>query len=150
MRLRRRAIASLAGLLVLGFPFAVSAAVSPAVLLSSALQAGRAQHSVHYVSKARLGDNRVTEVGDVGGGQGIQRIAYSKGNRNGRATVIVSGNAVYVRADAFTLVNFMGFKPAAAVTYGGAWVLIPSTDADFSTVARDVTLSSAIGDLTLS
>jgi hypothetical protein len=130
-------------------PSAVAASPSPTTLLTSILAAGRAQHSVHVVSVATFGLIRVKLVGDAGVSSGIQRITFSKGSTTGQVTVIVSSNTAYVRGDAFTLVNYMGFKRTPAVNYAGKWVLIPHTDGDFSTVAAAVRIVSAINELEL-
>jgi len=44
-------------------------------------------------------------------------------------------------------VNYMGFNPAASAKYANDWVLIPRSDRDYSNVAGDVTLPSAIDSL---
>lgn len=137
-------------MLVLLMPAAVSASISPAALLASIVAAARAERSVHYVNVGALGATRVGIVGDAGVAQGVQRITYRKAGKSGHVTVIVSSNSLYFRGDAFTLVNYMGFKAIPAAKYAGTWVLIPHTDTDYSTVAAGVTLSSAIDQLTLS
>ena len=123
------------------------AAASPGSLLASILAAGRAQRSVHYVSTARSGAIRVVAVADVGATKGVQRITFSKAGATGHVTVVVSARTAYVRGDAFVLVNYMGFKPAAAAKYANAWVFIPRTDRAFAAVAEDVTLPSTMGSL---
>jgi hypothetical protein len=137
-------------MLALPMPAAVSASVSPAALLASIVAAARTERSVHYVNVGSLGPVHVGIVGDAGVAQGIQRITYRKGTKSGHVTVIGSSNSVYFRGDAFTLVNYMGFKAIPAAKYAGAWVLIPHTDMDYSTVAAGVTLSSAIAQLKVS
>jgi hypothetical protein len=126
-------------------PAMVSASVSPTSLLASIVGAARAQPSVHYVNAGTIGAVHVTVVGDAGVAQGIQRITFRRGGKAGHVTVIVSSRTVYIRGDTFTLVNYMGFKAVPAAKYDGAWVLIPHTDKDYSTVANGVTLSSVIG-----
>lgn len=61
-------------------------------------------------------------------------------------TVVVAGGNAYLRADAYSLVNYLGFKVAGAARYANTWLLIPRTDRDYPTVASDVTLSSIIDD----
>ena len=123
------------------------AASSPIALLVRIFAAARAQHSVHYVSTAQLGTTRVVQVSDVATAKGIQRISYTKSGTTGHVTVIVFGHSAYVRGDAFALVNFMGFNPAASAKSANDWVLIPRGDRDYANVAGDVTLPSAIGSL---
>jgi hypothetical protein len=118
-------------------------------VLASILAAARAQRSVHYVSATSIGVVRIHMVGDAGRTTGIQQITFRKGTQMGHITVIVSANTAYVRGDAFTLVNFMGFKAAAAVKNEDVWVRIPPTDVHYASVAAGVTLYSAIAELEL-
>src|SRR5947207_849028 len=99
LRHRPRA-AILAAVLGCVIPAVSLAAPSPAALLGSILAAGRAQHSVHYVSKIQLGTVRIAQVADVGATKGIQRITYSKAGTTGHVTVVVSAGRAYVRGDA--------------------------------------------------
>src|SRR5207244_11606510 len=101
----------------------------------------------HYVSTAQLGTTRVVQVADVAAATGIQRTSSTKSGTTGHVTVIVSAHRAYVRGDAFALVNYMGFNPAASAKYANDWVLIPRSDRDYSNVAGDVTLPSAIDSL---
>jgi hypothetical protein len=127
---------------------ALAIAATPAALLRSMLAAARTQHSVHYVSNGHFGPARIVQVGDVGDGKGIQRITFNPGGQTGHVVVIVAAGKAYVRGDAFTLVNFMGFNAAPAKKYAGRWVMIPHSDRDFATVADDVTLATTVAHLT--
>jgi hypothetical protein len=131
-------------------PVAATATKPPAQLLAAVLAAGDAQRSVHYVTTASYGGADIRQVGDAGITRGIQRMAFRKGARTGHVTVIVAAHTAYVRGDAFTLVNYMGFKSAPAAKYADRWVSIPPTDADYSTVAAAVTLHSTLHQLKLS
>jgi hypothetical protein len=106
---------------------------------------------VHYVVAARLGTAGGTDVvADAGLTQGIQRIAFQRGLQTGHVTVVVSNDTAYIRADAFALVNYMGFNASAAARYAQRWVIIPHTDGDFSAVADDVTFGSFVDSLQMS
>ena len=145
-----RKVLIVATVLACALPLAASAAVSPTALLGSIFAAARSERSVHYVVVARPGVARVSLVGDAAVSQGIQRITYGRGSKTGHVTVIVSADTAYVRGDAFTLVNYMGFKAPAAATYANAWVLIPRSDPDYTTVAGAVRLQSTLDQLKLS
>jgi hypothetical protein len=146
MRLR---LISSAGLLAAASAVAVSAfaAVSPVQLFSSALAAAHAQRSVHYVMTQTSPGRTVTIVGDAAIDRGTQRITYRKGVHAGHVTVVVAANTAYVRGDAFTLTNYMGFPAAAAAAYAGRWLSLAHTAPDFKTVAAAVRLGSAIDQL---
>ena len=109
MRGRRKALI-VAAVLACSMPLAVSAAVSPTVLLGSILGAGRSARSVHYVSTASRGAVRVGQVGDAGVTEGVQRITYREGGKTGSVTVIVSADTAYVRGDTFGLVHVFGIQ----------------------------------------
>jgi hypothetical protein len=146
-RLRFLVIAAIA--LALPAAAGLSASVPPPALLASILQAAQTERSFHAVNVAHWADVRVRQVNDDGTSEGIQRITFQKGASSGQVTVIVSAGNAYVRGDLFALVNYMGFNAAAAATYAGQWILIPTTDRDYATVALDVTLPSAIKQLKL-
>jgi hypothetical protein len=138
-------------LLLLVAPAAAS--VSPAKLVSSSLAAARAQRSVHYVAvdtgpkTSAATDWQVTFVGDAATDRGIQRITYEKGGRTGHVTVEVVANTAYIRGDAFTLQNYMGFPATAARFNAGKWLRLPHTASGFPTVSAGVRLASAISEL---
>jgi len=143
----RRFVLAAAGAVVLA-PVA-SASTSPGQTLASSLDAARSQRSVHYVSVGNTGSVRVTMVGDAGLDRGIQRITVRKGSRTGHVTVLVVANTAYVRGDAFTLQNYMGFKAPDAGEYAGKWILIPHDAGGFATVAAGVRLASTIDEAKL-
>jgi hypothetical protein len=131
-------------------PSAVAGSGTPTQLLASILAAARAQHSVHYVSSASLGNSHVSQVGDAGATQGIQRITFRTAGKTGHVTVMFVANSAYLRGDAFTLVDYLGFTAGAAAAYAGRWILVPHSDSAYSTIAAGVTFTSAIGELKLS
>jgi hypothetical protein len=130
-------------------PSAGAAATSPSKFFVSMLAAGERQQSVRVGSVQNEGAGRIVQVTDAGRTQGVQQITYTNSGQTGHVTVLVTGGNAYVVGDAFTLANYMGFNADAAAAYAGQWIEIPSTDPDFKAVASDVTLSSAIGDLSV-
>lgn len=114
------------------------------------MAAARAERSVHYVSAGNYGPAQINFVGDAGVSQGIQRITFREGAQIGHVTVLVSANTAYVRGDAFTLVNYMRFKPNAAAKYAGRWILLPHTASSYPTIAAGVRLSSTVDELRVS
>jgi hypothetical protein len=126
-----------------------AAAVSPAKLFSSMLAAGKAQRSVHYVSLVVSPTASVRIVGDAGVDRGRQQITYTKGGRSGHVTVLVVASTAYLRGDAFTLTNFLGFTAAAAASRAGQWLSYSPGDRGYTTVAAGVRLASAMNELRL-
>lgn len=130
-----------------GIATTAAAAQSPTARLTSMSAAIQAQHSVHYVSVQKSGTTSLTIVCDAGETSGIQRITFRKSGKTGHITVIVAKRTAYVRGDAFTLQDFMGFRAADAKRFAGAWMLIPSSSHAYATIAEDVTYDSAVDGL---
>ncbi len=128
-------------------PSAAAAAAAPSKELASILAAARTQVSVHYTSDTNFGAGQLSFVGDAGLVDGSQVITFRKSGKTGHVTVIVSGETAYIRGDAFTLANYIGFKAAAASDYAGRWVRFPHTDAGYPTLAAGVTLPSVVGEI---
>ena len=137
------------GALACWLPSAAAAADSPSKALASILAAARTQASVHYTSTTDFGAEQLSFVGDAGLQDGSQFITFHKSGKTGHVTVIVSGNTAYIRGDAFTLVNYLGFKAAPAADYAGRWVRFPHTDKGYPTLAAGVTLPSVVAELTV-
>ena len=125
------------------------ASVTPAQLLSSSLEAARAEHSVHYVGTATVGSISSTTVGDAATDRGVQSVTYRASGHTGHVTVRVVANTAYVKGDAFALGSYVGFSAAQAAKYAGKWILIPHTSSMFKSVAEAVRLGSTIDELVL-
>src|SRR2546426_659936 len=104
----------------------------------SSMAAARAQRSVHYVMSAMGAGAGVTITGDAAADRGVQEIEYHRGARSGHVTVRVVANTAYIRGDAFTLVNYMGFNAADATVLSGKWLKLAHTKRGFMTVAEAV------------
>lgn len=149
MILRRLPVALLSATVLISLSVSVASAAtqttaSPQTLYAAALKAGHAQRSVHWASRATSGGTVIAMVCDVARTSGIQRISYRDAVGSGTATVMILDGDAYLRGDAFTLTEFMGFKALAAAKYAGAWIEIPKANPHFAAVAAGVTLRSAI------
>ena len=87
---------------------------------------------------------------DAAAGRGIQQITYRKRGKTGHVTVIVADDTAYLRGDAFTLANYLGFAVGPAANYAGKWVRFPHSDTGYDLVAAGVTMSLTIDELDLS
>jgi hypothetical protein len=108
--------------------------------------AARAKHSVHYVTFTDA-VFRVRIVGDVSGGRGIQRITFVQGPKLGHLTVLVVRRTAFIRGDAFTLRNYLGFTTSQASRYHGKWISIRHASRGYSTIAGSVTFGSFLSEL---
>jgi hypothetical protein len=136
-------VAGAAGLL----PAVSAGADGPSARLGSAMAATHAKHSVHYVSVQKGTKAEITIVADAGPASGIQRITYRRGGKTGHVTVIVANRTAYLRGDAFTLQNYLGFTKADASRAANRWLLFPHTSPAYAPVAADVTFGSAMSSL---
>lgn len=126
---------------------AAAAPKTPAALYEAIRAAGRTQRSVHYVSSSVTPKSSVSIDGQAAVTHGVQQITFRKGSKTGHATVLVIAKTAYLRGDAFTLRNYMGFNAAASSRYGNHWIVIPGKHRLFAPVAAAVTLASAIDQL---
>jgi hypothetical protein len=134
---------------VVGVGASAAASGSPAARLHAAIAQGERQRSVHYVSRWSTSTTSVSMVGDAGRTAGIQRITYTKNGKSGHVTVLVVADTAYVRGDAFTLENYLGFSAAEAAKAAGKWLLLPHTEQGFASIAAGVRLSSTLAQLEL-
>jgi hypothetical protein len=92
---------------------------------------------------------RIAIVGDAATDRGVQEISYRKGTRSGHVTVRVVANTAYIRGDAFTLQNYMGFAANTAATLDGKWLKLAHSASGFKTVAAAVRIGSLVDELKL-
>jgi hypothetical protein len=122
------------------------AAQSPKQLQTAILSAALAQQSVHYV-QVGSGKSSGRMVCDVANDRGIQRIAITKGGKNGHVTVRVVNHTAYIRGDAVAMHRYMGFSVSEASRYHDRWISIPRGYPTYRTVAAAVTLPSFVHQL---
>lgn len=121
----------------------VAAASTPASLLAASLAAGKAQGSVHYLARAKFGNQGVTINGDAAIDRGRQQITFTKAGHTGHATVLVVNNTAYIKGDAFTLTNYMQIDP----TLANKWLSLAHTASGFKNVVEAVRLESTLAEL---
>jgi hypothetical protein len=126
---------------------ALTTSPTPQAFRTAVHAAANAQRSVHYVSATTTPQGEISMIGDAGRTQGIQRITFRKSGRTGHVTVIVAAHTAYIRGDAFTLTNFMGFKPSGAAKYANAWIVIAPSSGAYAAIAAAVTLASNVAEI---
>jgi hypothetical protein len=115
-------------------------------LLEQALTDAREAGSVHEVMTNRLKGGTVVMADDIGTTEGRQLISVTPGEA-GR--VLVFGASAYIAGDQTALTHFFGFPAATARQIGDRWVSMPASNREYTAVADDATLSSALTDLGL-
>jgi hypothetical protein len=148
MRLRSLALACVA---FTGFSLALSSTSratqtrSAAQLLTAALSDANASGSVHQSIVNADGSEDSTFSDDVAVNTGSQNITVSGGIS---AHVLVVGSSAYISGNETAFVKYFGFPRAVATVIGSRWVQIPSSNADYATVASNATLPSTLAFLT--
>jgi len=123
-----------------------STAPSAAQVLRTALNDANKSGPVHEEESVQLPSVTVTFSDDVAAPGGRQEITKSTGER---AHVLIVGARAYYSGNQAALVRYFGLPPTVARAVGTRWVAIPSSSSDYSTVANDATLSTALGALAL-
>ena len=122
-------------------------AASGSQLLERALADARASGSVREVVTAHRKGENVVMTDDVGAAGGRQVIALTPSET---AHVMVLGDTAYIAGGQAVLTRYFGFPAATSRQVGARWITIPSSSPDFTAVADDATLASAIRDIGLS
>lgn len=129
----------------------------PTSVHSAGLTAGGRQPRVaHHPFDAEL-QRRLRDHGHpVGPDQGLQTIVVRQGPHLGTVSVVLTGPAVYVKANAFGLEEEMGFTPPAAAAEAGRWVEAtdgagePKVEQDFYQAASaSLTVGSSVAEVGL-
>ena len=123
------------------------AAQSPRTVRASILNAANAQQSVHYVTTQAIGNALITLKGDVEAADGIQHITLKVGKRTGHLTILALDQTAYMQGDALGL-EAQGLTKAQATKYSGQWISVPKGDKLYGPTVDDVTLGSAIKNIT--
>jgi hypothetical protein len=127
-----------------------AAAKAPSALVAASLAAAAKQNSVHYVATSSLGSQSITIVADAARAKGQQVITIRKGKQVGTVAARYDGKAVYFRANTIGLEGYLGMPNNLAPKYSGKWISFSPSQQDFSQIAKSMTITSAIGEISLS
>jgi hypothetical protein len=114
-------------------------------LLRSALAAANRVNSFHYLSNSSLtgsGGGTQKVIGDAGPDSGKQVITAG----DQKFTVLVVGQACYIRGNAAALVVNLGLTSALAAAHANQWISLARTDGPYASVYAAVTAHSALSD----
>jgi len=115
-------------------------------LLRTALSDAHAQGSAH---ETEIGHSTAIAVASY-----QDNIALDSGNQtidssNGlRTKILVVNGTAYLKANQKALTSGYGFSTSIAEEIGNSWVEIPLTDSKYASIASDVTLASALQEVT--
>jgi len=145
-------VAALAGAETAGAatsPAALAAATSPAALAAATEAAAAKQQSVHYVAGSILGTESITIVADVARSSGLETIRLRDARQTGLVSARYDGKAVYFKGDANGLTGYVGMPSTLATRYAGKWIAFTPTQKSFAAIAKSLTLSAAVGQISI-
>ncbi|HUA95732.1 MAG TPA: hypothetical protein VMB82_09420 [Acidimicrobiales bacterium] len=126
-----------------------SGRVSPKAVLTASLDAAQAQGSVHYVATSAVGDKSVRVTGDTATATASQAVVLHVGKGTGHVTGRLVDGAVYLRGDTLGLEDYLGMPSTLAPKYVGQWISFPSSTKSYSTIAKSMSLTSAIDQISV-
>ena len=125
------------------------AATSPAALAAATEAAAAKQQSVHYVAGSILGTESITIVADVARSSGLETIRLRDARQTGLVSARYDGKAVYFKGDANGLTGYVGMPSTLATRYAGKWIAFTPTQKSFAAIAKSLTLSAAVGQISI-
>ena len=132
-----------------GVTTAGSGRVSPKALLAASLDAAHAQSSVHYVATSAVGDESIRVTADTATTAASQAIVLDLGKGTGHVTGRLVDNTAYLRGDSIGLEDYLGMPSTVAGKYVGQWISFASTTKTFPSVAKSMSLTSVINQISV-
>ncbi len=132
-----------------GVRTAGSRSISPKTLLAASLDAARAERSVHYVATSAVGDESVRVTGDSATAAATQEIVLRVGKGTGHVTARLVHSTAYFRGDALGLEDYLGMPTTLAPKYVGRWISLSSSTKGYSSIAKSMSMSSAIDQISV-
>ena len=108
--------------------------------LASATAAGSARISVQFFSGSTTG--KVLQDSSLQTGK--QTVAIGKEI----ASVVLVGGTAYISGNSLGMTSFFGMPSTLASAVAGKWISIQSTDSSFQNITANVTLASALTEVT--
>ena len=108
--------------------------------LSAAKSAGSVRITVRFFSGSTTGK----VVQDSSAGSGEQTVAIGKE----LASVVLVGGVAYISGNARGMTSYFGLPTSLVPTLAGRWISVPPTDSHFRAITANVSLASALGNVT--
>jgi hypothetical protein len=132
-----------------GVRTAGSGTISPEVLLAASLDAARAESSVHYVATSAVGDESVRVTADSATAAASQEIVLRVGKGIGHVTARLVDSTAYFRGNALGLEDYLGMPSRLAPKYVGRWISFSSSTKSYPSIAKSMSVSSAINQISV-
>lgn len=122
---------------------------TPKSLLAASLKAAGKEPSVHFVATSAVGTRSITITGDASAGAGSQVIILHEGKQTGHVTGRYVDKAVYFRGNTIGLEDYLGMPTTLAPKYSDKWISFGSSTPDYSSIAKSMTLSAAVAQISV-
>lgn len=126
-----------------------SGGISPKALLAASLDAARAQSSVHYVATSVVGNESIRVTADTANTAASQEVVLHVGKGTGNVTARLVDSTAYFRGDALGLEDYLGMPSTLAPKYAGQWISFSSSTKSYSSIAKSMSLTSAIDQISV-
>jgi hypothetical protein len=108
--------------------------------IASATQHGSVHVTVHFFSGNKTGE----VVEDSALQSGVETVAIGLE----RVSIVLDDGMAYVTGNRQGLLSYMGLPASMATALAGQWISIPPNDRSFTSVTSELTLSSALHEVT--
>jgi len=126
-----------------------SSSSTPKSLLSASLKAAEKESSVHFVATSAVGTRSITITADASTTAGSQVIILHEGKKTGHVTGRYVGKSVYFQGDTIGLEDYLGMPTTLAPKYSGKWISFGSSTTDYASIAKSMTLSAAVAQISV-
>ena len=128
---------------------AATATMTPKAQVASSLATANQQQSVHYDATSKAGNQSIVLSADAGTTTGQQIVVVKKGKTTGHRVARYVNSGVYFKGDVYGLEAYLGMPASLAPSYSGKWIVFTSADSDYAQIARALTISAAVSQVSM-
>lgn len=132
-----------------GTASAASRPTSPKTLMAAALRTAGKETSVHFVATSRVGTRSITVTASAAAKAAVQTISIAEGKTKGRVRARFVDRVVYFQGDKVGLEVYLGMPSTLAPKYAGKWISFSPSTQDYSAIAKSMTLSTALSQISV-
>lgn len=118
-------------------------------LLAASLATARKEPSVHFVATSSEPTRSIKIVANAATTAGTQTITIVVTKKAGHVTAMYTGGKIYFKGDTVGLEVYLGMPSSIAPHYAGQWISFTSSDKGFSSIAKSLTMTDAVGQISV-
>jgi len=126
-----------------------AAGSNPAALVAASQAAATHQSSVRFVATSSLGNESISIAADAARSAGTETIRLRNASQVGLVTARYTGKAVYFKGNANGLGGYIGMPSTLATKYAGKWIAFTPAQKNYAAIARSMTLSAAVTQISI-